>query len=232
MSQYMFEKTKVIRPRQKGRKQQDTARRSVATVSLPRSGRIPVLKVSFVQTIKRRFQANGAVSGLFSLGTGNTQFLVASTTTLLIGSVAAWRIKTIEGWSNQSPTNATGEGQINISNYGFNDIGQNNFNSPPWELVDTTNSSTYTAHVRKDFPLTDPTGSWHAMSSVNSASNLFRLSCSPTSTFDITFQVVVPYGSVIASPQSYPITGPAVPGNYYAIIPMSNLTPFAVNVIS
>jgi len=232
MSHRRMEKAMVSQPRQNGRKRRGTARRSVATVSFPAQRQMPVLRPSFVQTIRRRFQANAVVNGVFTIGTGLNQFQYATTTTNLCPSVVSWRIKSIEGWSNQSPASSTLEGYINITNSGFNDTANNNFNSPSWELVDVTNSVTYTAHVKRSFSTTEPTGSWHTAQTVNTGAALFRLQCSATSTVDITFEVVIPFGGVVGSPVNTTVTGPAVIGNFYALIPISNLTPFAVNVIS
>jgi hypothetical protein len=222
------QKMKDRYPRQNSRKQHAEGRRTVATSVIRQ---MPMIRTQFVQTVRRRFQANGGVSSNLTLSAVLNQFLIATTSTNLVPSIDSIRLKRIEAWSNQSTTSNTGEGQINITNIGSNDISSNNFNSVPWEISDITNSGTYTAHVERNFPFTDPCGSWHsAYSNVNTSQSLFTIGMSPSSTIDMWFEIVIPFGFLATSSYAITVSG-ASPGNYYARIPMSNLTPFQVNVI-
>jgi len=191
---------------------------------------IPSIPVSFKQTIRRRFQANVTVGNYLTIQGMLNQFLYAVNPLLANPFIGAIRLKALEGWSNQSPTSPLVEGYVQFSNGGYNDSTSNNFNSPPWEVSDTTNSQAYTAHVKKKFQVNDPTGSWHAASNVNITQNLVLIACSASSTIDMTFQVIIPFG-YISAPSYTPAISGATAGCLYARVPLTGLNPVGVNVI-
>jgi hypothetical protein len=190
---------------------------------------IPPINIQNKLSVRRRFQASGAVSGILHLQDILNQFLVATTSTTLQPSVEVIRVKSIEMWSNQSVGSATAEGFVTLVIEG-NDSASNNFTNPPFSYTDTSNSTGVPAYLKKNFSIKDgPVGSWHYTDNLNVSQPLVSIACSPSSTVDIVFEIFLNYSGSVRSWTSS-TSGANVGGNY-ARVPITNLTPFGVNFI-
>jgi hypothetical protein len=190
---------------------------------------IPVINSQNTVTIRRRYQAQGTVGSVLTLQSVLNQFLMATSATLLQPSVEMVRIKEIEMWSNQSVSGSTSEGFVTLG-IEANDSTSNNFNSPPFNWTDSSNSPDRAAHLKKRFTPDDgPIGSWHYTDNLNVGQPLAYIACSASSTVDIVFEIFLNYSGSVRSWTSV-VIGANV-GGFYARIPVTNLTPFGVNLI-
>jgi len=188
--------------------------------------RVPVTNSDPIVKISRLFQATGAVNGAWTLQSGIIQFMVASSVNLVIPAINMYRIKRIRMWSNIGGSGNEGYCELTPM---AEDTSLNNFNSPPKTYVDSTNSTTYTAHLDVKFNVDTPSGSWHQTATINTGQLLFQIICSSNTTIMVDFEVLFGFSQV---PNNFSqAVSSATPYSWYARQPVTNLMPFGVNYI-
>jgi len=196
---------------------------------LNRSLSPPTFDFSPKTTIKRRYNCAGNVSGTFSIQSGNNQFLCATAAALCNCIADVWRVKSIEMWANFNTTNNNAYVQLSSIDQ---DTNQNSFNADPWQLRDDSTSTTYTAHIKKQFKKNTPEGAWHFGSTVNTGNALFEIAASSGAIIDIVYEVRFGFGAGGASfAQWTVVVAAANVGTLYCRIPITNMIPNGQNTI-
>jgi len=169
-------------------------------------------------TITRRFTTSGTVFGTFTLSSLYDQFLVATSTTVLIPTIYAVKIKSIKIWA--SAVSST-EGSCSLIPLGMT---TDNMSGSDWgiRLREETTTIDQPAHISYKTKPYYPIGRVHLSNTSSSSGGLFALYCTDPGIVDITFTVMP---AVYANPQGYSTTssGLTVGYQYAKATPLSNL---------
>jgi hypothetical protein len=234
MSKQHKEKTMVVRPRKNVKKtamntskEGSKSSTSPSLKSMKRSDidRVPTINVQPIQRVQRMYQASGSVNGQFTIQSGIIQFLVATSANLVQPVIEMFRIRRVRAWANLASSGNAGFVEITPL---AQDTTSNCFNSPPMSYVDTTNSSTQTAHVDYKTDVNQPSGSWHNTSTTNVGLALFQFASSANASWVIDYDIIYGWSEAVNNfSQSIPGTGTT--GTLCARIPVTNLSPLGVN---
>jgi hypothetical protein len=219
---------KVSPPRQKGRKQQGPARRSVATGSL-----IPSWKGLPVMKGKVRFNAGASFAGIFTQqDLFNATGLAASSAVLGAPIAGAARLTKIEAWA---PVATAGVSVNLLYQETAQDTAQNNFNGRPIMVEDSSICFDRPAHIRVQTPVTRPAGSWHLVGINSGAQDLFTLEGSSGSIIDVFFEWILNASLLtnVPNPMNFAqvLVGATVGVIYLRKAISGSITPVGVNVL-
>jgi hypothetical protein len=228
------EKVMVVQPRQNGKKTAGSASKEGSKGTRPQLksklrsdiDRVPSINVQPIQRVSRLFQSSGSVNGQFTIQSGILQFLVATSANLVQPIIEMYRIRRIRAWANLASSGSAG--YVELTPLG-QDGSQNCFNSPPMSFVDTTNSSTQTAHIDYTTDVNQPSGSWHNTSTTNVGQALFQFACSANASWLIDFDIIYGWSEAVNN-FSQAIPGTGTTGTLCCRVPITNLTPLGVNM--